>query len=519
MFKNLYKAVFIITFFSILTRIIGFVIRIFMSRELGAEMIGNYQISTSILSVLLTIVSSGIPLTVSRLSAEYKAKKEFVKENKMVTASTILAFISAVVLCVLTIILQPIIVDISGNYLVVSVLIALLPAVIGTALNVGFKGSLWGGQKHFENCIVDFLEQIIKVILIVVLVSTSKTIESGLINCAISLSIACIISTFISMLFYFKNKGKLANPKGQFKIIIKKSMPITLLRIVSSLGGMLMSVIIPISLVNAGYTNEQAMALFGIALGMTLPLLFLPNTLVGSLSTALIPDLAKLKAEDNSNEFTLKVKSSLIFSIFISLLFVPCFMGIGKAIGSFVYNNETSGIMLEYCALIMLPMGINNITSSILNSMGLEVKSFKHYVYGSILLIICTIFLPKYFGIYALAIGMGLSLIVSSYLNVKMIKKHLNQKTLFFKDMLKMCLFLIPSVLINRWTYNCFINLFTPFFSIAISSILGIIFFVTLCLVFKIFTLNSLLINFAKIRILKKKRRKKPFKLSKFVNN
>lgn len=509
MFKNLFKAVFIITFFSVLTRIIGFIIRIVMSRELGAEMMGIYQIGMSIFSVLLTIVSSGIPLTISRLSAEYKAKNEFDKENKMVTAGTILSLVLAISLSIIILIIKPLLIQLSNNDLIIAVLIALLPAIIGTALNVGFKGSLWGGQKHFENCLVDFIEQIIKVILIVILVSTSKTIEQGLINCAISLSISCILSTLISMIFYFKNKGKLANPKGQFKTIIKKSMPITLLRIVSSLGGMLLSVIIPISLVNAGYTNEQAMSLFGIALGMTLPLLFLPNTLVGSLSTALIPDLAKLKAEDNNNEFVLKVKSSLIFSIFISLIFVPCFMGIGTAIGSFVYNNQTSGIMLEYSAMIMLPMGINNITSSILNSMGLEIKSFKHYVFGSTLLILCTIFLPKFFGIYALAIGMGLSLIVSSYLNVRMIKKHLNQKELFFKDMVKMCLFLIPSVLINKWTYNCLINLFTPFFSIAISSILGVVFFASLCLIFKIFTLNGLLINFKKIRILKKKRKKK----------
>ncbi|MBE5746184.1 MAG: hypothetical protein E7359_02735 [Clostridiales bacterium] len=509
MFKNLFKAVFIITFFSVLTRIMGFVIRIFMSRELGAEMIGIYQISLSVFSVFLTIISSGIPLTVSRLSAEYRAKKEFNKENKMVTAATIVSFVLAVVICILTIVFRPIITLISKESLIASVLIALLPALIGTALNVGFKGALWGREKHFENCFVDLIEQLIKVILIIILVNISPSIEQGLINCAISLSIACIISTLISMLFYFKHKGKLSNPKGEFKPLIKKSFPITLLRIVSSFGGMIMSVIIPISLVSIGYTNEQAMSLFGIALGMTLPLLYLPNTLVGSLSTALIPDLAKLKAENNSNEFYSKVKSSLIFSIFISLIFIPCFMGIGKEIGIFVYNNETSGIMLEYCAIIMLPMGINNITSSILNSMGLEVKSFIHYVYGSIALILSVIFLPRFFGIYSLAIGLGASLIISSYFNVKMIKKELNIKNLFFKELIKMCLFLIPSILINRWSFNCLINIFTPFFSIAISSILGVIFFVSFCLIFKIFTINGLLINFKNIRILRKKHKKK----------
>lgn len=508
MFKNLFKAVFIITIFSVITRIIGFFIRIYMSRELGAEIIGIYQISTSILSVFMTIVSSGIPLTISRMSAEMKAKKQYKEEHKMVTAGTVISLTLALVICVLTIVFKPLIVTLSGNSLVASVLIALLPALIGSAFNVGFKGSLWGGQKHFENSIVDFIEQIIKIALIFTLVGGGRTVEQGIINCSISVSVACILSNIVSMLLYFKNKGRLANPKGYFKPILKKSTPITLLRMVSSFGGMLISVIVPIVLINIGYTQEQALALFGIALGMTFPLLYLPNTLVGSLATALIPDLAKLKAENNKNEFILKVKTSLIFSIFISLLFVPCFMGIGKELGIFVYNNEMSGVLLETCAIIMLPMGINNITASILNSMGLEVKSFINYVFGSIALILCVLFLPQFFGIYALAIGMGVSLTISAYLNVRMIKRELGIKSIMFKDMIKMCLFLIPSVLINNWSYIFLIKFFTPFFSILISSILGVIFFITLCLMFKIFTLNGLFLNFKKIRILKRKKKK-----------
>lgn len=507
MFKNLFKAVFIITIFSILTRVIGFILRIFMSRTLGAEVIGIFQISASILGVFMTIVSSGIPLTVSRLSAEYKATKNYIRENKLVTASTLLAFSLAVIICILTLIFKDTITMLSKSSLVTSVLIALLPALIGTALNVGFKGSLWGGQKHFANCLVDFIEAIIKVSLIFILVTKAKSIEEGIVLCALSTSIACLISTIISMLYYFKYEGRFSNPCGEFKLLIKKSLPITLLRIVSSIAGMLISVIVPLRLINVGYSSEQALSLFGIALGMTLPLLYLPNTLVGSLSTALIPDLAKLKAEKNYYEFESKIKSSITFSVFISLLLIPCFMGIGKEIGLFVYNNEMSGVMLEYCALIMLPMGINNITSSILNSMGLEVKSFIHYVLGSVFMILGIIFLPKYLGIYSLAVGMGASLIISGILNLKMIKKEIGATNIILKSTIKMCIFLIPSVLLTKWSYNCFIKIFTNFFAIGFSCILGVLSYFTLCLVFRIITLDGLFVNLKQIKILKRKKK------------
>lgn len=510
MLKNLYKAVFIITFFSILTRIIGFFTRILMSRTLGAEAIGVYQISSSILMVFLTIVSSGVPLTISRLSAKYQALKQNELEGQAVSAGTIISTALAVIICIFTIIFKDLLIKLSGSSLAVAILIALLPTVIGTALNVGFKGALWGKQKHFENSLVDFIESLIKLFLCFVLIKSSNSIEQGIIGCAISISIACVVSTVISMLFYIKSGGKFKNPKSQFKTILKTSTPITLLRIISSLAGTLMSMIIPYRLICSGYSSEQALSLFGVAIGMTFPLLYLPNTLVGSLATALVPDLAKLKAEKNTEEFILKVKSSLTFSVFISLFFVPSFMGIGKAIGSFVYNNELSGTFLSKCALIMLPMGLNSITGSILNSMGLEVKSFIHYIFGSIGLFTSIWFLPKYFGIYSIAIGMTFSLIVSTILNIRLIKKELGATNqLLLKDTLKMCLFLIPSTLINYFTYNLFARLFTQFFSIALSCIIGALFFFILCLVFKIFTLDSLFINLKKIRVLKKKEKKK----------
>ncbi|MGN1207995.1 MAG: oligosaccharide flippase family protein [Christensenellales bacterium] len=493
----------------LLTRIVGFFIRIFMSRTLGAEIIGIYQIACSIASVFLTIVSSGIPLSISRFSAEFLAQKEYSKSSKMITSGTLISAGLAVLICILTLIFKPLIIKLSASTLVASVLIALLPTVVATSLNVGFKGYLWGAQKHFANCFVDFVEQIVKFILILIMVPNAKTLQQGIINCALSVSIACVLSTTISMCFYFKHKGRFSNPKGYIKPLLKKSTPITMLRIASSIGGMLISFIMPIMLVKVGYSSEQAISLFGIALGMTLPLLYLPNTLVGSLCTALIPDLAKLKAEHNMEEFSSKVKTSFVFSVFISLFLVPCFSAVGKEIGVFVYNNELSGVMLEYSALIMLPMGINDIASSVLNSLGYEIKSFKNYVFGSVFLIFSIIFLPKYFGIYALLIGMAGSLIISGYLNLKMIKKELKLDKIIIKEMCYMCLFLVPSILINKFSFRLLSKVFTTFFSIAISSILGAIFFTLLCLIFKIFTLNTLLINFKNIKILKRKKKSK----------
>ena len=72
--KSLFKTVFIIIFFTALTRLAGFLFRIYLSRTIGSEALGIYQISFSVFMVLLTIIASGLPLIISRLTAKSIAK-------------------------------------------------------------------------------------------------------------------------------------------------------------------------------------------------------------------------------------------------------------------------------------------------------------------------------------------------------------------------------------------------------------------------------------------------------------
>ena len=67
--KSLAKNVAIITFFTVITRLMGFLFRIFLSRAIGSEALGIYQAALSIFFVFLTIVSSGFTLIISRMTA------------------------------------------------------------------------------------------------------------------------------------------------------------------------------------------------------------------------------------------------------------------------------------------------------------------------------------------------------------------------------------------------------------------------------------------------------------------
>ena len=97
--KSITKAVFILTLFSVISRILGFVFRIYLSHSIGEEGIAIYQISMSLFFVFLTFVSSGIPSILSRQIARYNAKKEYHKIHNIISSSLfIVALIDACVI-------------------------------------------------------------------------------------------------------------------------------------------------------------------------------------------------------------------------------------------------------------------------------------------------------------------------------------------------------------------------------------------------------------------------------------
>lgn len=108
---------------------------------------------------------------------------------------------------------------------------------------------------------------------------------------------------------------------------------------------------------------------------MAMPLLMAPTTLTGALSVVLIPEIATIKHDDKS-AMSARIDGSINFAIIIAALFTILYIPLGKEITTFVFKDEFSGVYLSNVALMLYPLGLNQISTSILNSMGLEKKSF-----------------------------------------------------------------------------------------------------------------------------------------------
>ena len=252
------------------------------------------------------------------------------------------------------------------------------------------------------------------------------------------------------------------------------------------------------------------MSIYGIALGMTFPLLFLPTTLTGSLSTALVPDISMAMAQNDSSHIQKRVTASINFTLFISFLVVPIFVAIGDKIGVFLYGEALSGTLLQFSSWIMIPMGVTNITSAILNSVGLEVKSFINYIIGGIFTFISVMWLTKFMGVLSLPFGMGVSTTVTMILNIIMLKRKLGIKVKILKELTLFALLSLPTLAITSFVSNLLSSFLPLVFNLIISGGLGVTIYISLCLTFNLVNIQSYIVKFKeKVKIKGLKRVKK----------
>ncbi len=488
--KHLFKAVAILTGFSVLTRIIGFLFKIYLSRAVGAESLGIYQIAFSVYMVIETFVSSGLPLTVSKLVSKDTTNKK--QMSSIVTAALTIGLITALSLCIIIFAFRALVGKLFTDERCLNILLTLLPATVFSSVYAILRGYLWGKKKFFLVSFTEFMEQIFRVIVCIILVALLYSTFDKSIALSLSLTISCVLSSILVLIIFLKQGGKFSNPKGQVKEVLKSSVPITGIRVVSSLLIPLIGIIVPLRLVSVGYTSSQALTQYGIAMGMTFPLLFLPSTVISSLAMAIIPDLSNDVANNNIANMKRKITTAITFSLFVSSLVLPVYLGLGEAIGEFLFSNKTAGYYLSYSCFIMLPIGLNNIASSILNALGLEAKGFINYLIGAIFLVIAIIILPQFTGILSLVWGMGLCMIVAGILNVAMIKRHLNIDVPYVMPTIKFLGVGLPCALLGKNIYSLSMIIFPQIISLVLSGIAIVGTFLILCTLFNLIEIRSI---------------------------
>lgn len=422
--NNIYKSAALVSVFSTIEKGLSFVYRIILTRIIGAEGLGIYQICLTVFAVFLTAASSGIPVTVSRLMAKSGANNDIKGKHAAVTAGIICTFMITIPTALILFFGKNIFGFLFSDNRCINIFVLLLPGLVLTSVYAVIRGSFWGNKQFLSYSVIELLEDAVMVGVGIALIYGCTDPVAGARGATLAVLISYVFSFVLSLVWYYKKGGRFVNPKRQLKPLISSSAPITAMRTSTSLLNSAVAVILPALLMSfCGYTNSEAISLYGIAMGMAVPMLFIPNSLIGSIAVVVAPELSENYYKKRTAAVKYDIEKTVKASIFIATLLVPILFVLGRAISTFLYGNELCGDIVTVSSFIILPMCISMITNTVLNSMNCEKRTLLYFCFGAAAMLISIVALTKFIGVYSYVVGLALSFIITAVLNLRLLKK------------------------------------------------------------------------------------------------
>ena len=451
--NTMIKSVATVTVFSVITRTLAFIFKVYLSRTAGAEIMGLYQISLSVFFLFVSLTSSGLSTVLSRRAAEVNALDRNDKGHDLVTTALAVSMCIAVVTFATLEIASPILSRFISDERAVPMLKIMFPAILSTTAYCIIRGWLWGRKEFLAFSLTELIEEVLRIIFTLLFISGVVFGIKGSTGIAVAFTISDFIVAIVLVILFFKKGGritKITDVKG----LTRPAVPLTLMRVFGSLIGTILSIMLPMRLISAGISSAEATSAVGRIAGMANPLILAPNAIISSLAIVLIPEMSEENVKKNYVSLNKHISNGIKFALLVSGVFMCIYVALGKEICEILYADSVSGEYLQVASWLMLLSPINAIIMSSMNSIGMEKESFFTYSIGTIFMLIALYFLPQYVGIYSVAIANAVCVIVALSGNLYILYKKINLDFRFLKTLVSVSVISIPCIFFTSTIYE-----------------------------------------------------------------
>ena len=422
--KNVFlKSTIILIIGTLITKIIGFFIKIVATRILG----NSYYIYTLIMptySLLITITQLGLPNAISTIISKSKYKSIHVLSSIIPISLLFNIFIMSIVI----VFADNLAIDLLKNPDTYYPIIALTGILPFTCISGIIKGYFFGKQNMIPNAMSNIIEQFIRLMLTVLIVPIFVKLNPIL---AVSVyiltnAITEIVQIFIYLLFMpNKTNIKLKDLKPQIPIlneILSISIPTLTGRIFANICYFLEPIILTNILLFVGYSSEYITTEYGIYNAYVIPMLTMFSFFCIALNTTLIPEIAKNYRSKTTVKKKLRI--SLIISLSLGIVTSLITFTFGESLLQLIYNTENGVEYLRVLSIFFFAFYLEGPLNSTLIALELSSYSMKVTISTCIIkLIILSILSFTSIGIY----GLIISEIVDIYLVVILNSKKLHK--------------------------------------------------------------------------------------------
>lgn len=381
------KGTLILTVSSIVVKVIGSLNWIILSRVLGGEGIGLYQMGFPIYLMAITLSSAGIPVAISIITAEKLAQKDFLGAKRVFNVSLRLLFVTGLVFASALFFGAHWLIDnhwIRDSRAYYSI-IALAPAVFFVTFLASFRGYLQGWQIMTPTAASEIVEQLMRVVTMIVF--ANMFMPHGLAYAAGGASMGAGVGAFCALLvlmwFYGRLKQKLKadlqqqNPlatresaRAIISRLLRLALPVSMSSLMLPVVANLDLLIVPQRLEVAGFHISQATEFFGYLTGMAVPLINLATIFTAAMTISLVPAISESRALNDV--FGIRAKTRTAFRVAL-IITCPCFVGmyfLAEKIAALIYNAPGAADAIQTMSVGILLLGLHQISTGILQGLG-----------------------------------------------------------------------------------------------------------------------------------------------------
>lgn len=395
---KLFRNAAILTVAGFISRIFGFLFRIFLSRSFGEERVGLYQMIFPLYILCLSLSTAGLQTAVSRITAEKTALGHNKEADGVLTAALCLAVvISLIEILVIQDQAGSIAGSLFGDDRCMELILIISYALPFAAVHSCICGRSLGLGDTMLPAASQLIEQCVRILTVVLLWIFLRT--CGL-TPSIRLAAAGVVAGEMAAALFTVRGLRLQRPvRAGIRELLAFSAPLTANRTALTLLQSIEAVSIPASLIRYGMSATEAVSLYGVLTGMALPCILFPSALTGSVSTVLLPAVSAASTSGNRRSVFLLLRKAIVSCFSLGLACCLFFLVFGKMIGRFLFHSADAGRFIITLAWICPFLYVNSSLLNAVNGYGRTGTSFLISMSGLLIRIAGVFLAVPQFGI------------------------------------------------------------------------------------------------------------------------
>ncbi len=418
------KSTLILLIGGVFGKLIGFILKIIVTRSLGTHGMGLYSMLSPTSSLLSTLAVLSYPNAISKIISEKSSSSKDVLIS-LIPFSILMNIIILLIACI------------SSKYLSFNLLKneELFLPIICLSLTMPFisissiiKGYFWGKQNMFPYMLSNFIEQITRFTIIFLFINKINNLIYKICFIILVNIIGEIISQIV-MVSYFP-KFKLNNLKINISIIketIRECLLITFGKLIGTISYFLEPIVLTNVLLYVGYSKEYITYEYGVINAYALSTLLMPQFFTQNTSTSLVPELSKHYSLGNYKMCIKRIKQIVLVSCFIGGICTIIITLIPEFFLNLLYNTNEGVDYIRLLSPFTILFYIEYPLINAIQALGATKDAFKITLINSTIKLSSIVFLSFFkIGMYSLILSIIINLIIATYLYYREIKKLLH---------------------------------------------------------------------------------------------